>query len=154
MTRSSRRPIGFDRHPFLLSASPPNVHATIEFDGGARPNPGPAAIGYVLHTPDGEETESRHVGESTNNRAEYRALIAALERALDLGCTSVEACGDSQLVVRQVTGEYGVNSDDIRPLHARVEALAAEFDEFAISHVERAENRRADGLVDAAFDGG
>lgn len=129
------------------------MHAEIAFDGGARPNPGPAAIGYVLRTPDGEETESRHVGESTNNRAEYRALIAALERARDLGCTSVEARGDSELVVRQVTGEYGVNSDDLRPLHARVEALAAAFDEFSIAHVSRGENRRADALVDAAFDG-
>lgn len=128
------------------------MHAEIEFDGGARPNPGPAAIGYVVRTPDDEKTHSEHIGESTNNRAEYRALIAALERARDLGCTRVSVEGDSQLVVRQVTGEYGVNSDDIRPLHARVEELAAAFEEFAIEHVGRDDNRTADALVDAAFD--
>lgn len=129
------------------------MHAEIEFDGGARPNPGPAAIGYVVRTDGDEEAHSEHIGESTNNRAEYRALIGALERARELGCTRVEVEGDSELVVRQVTGEYGVNSGGIRPLHARVEALAAEFEEFAIAHVGRSDNRRADALVDAAFDG-
>ena len=128
------------------------MHAEIAFDGGARPNPGPAAIGYVVRTADGEETHSEHIGESTNNRAEYRALITALERALELGCTRASVEGDSELVVKQVNGEYGVNSGDIRPLHARVEELAAEFSAFAIEHVDRSDNRRADGLVDAAFD--
>jgi ribonuclease HI len=129
------------------------MHAEIEFDGGARPNPGPAAIGYVVRTEEGEETHSEHIGESTSNRAEYRALVGALERAKELGCTRVSVEGDSQLVVRQVTGEYGVNSDAIRPLHAEVEALAAEFEAFAIEHVGRDDNRQADALVDAAFDG-
>jgi ribonuclease HI len=74
----------------------------IHFDGGARPNPGPAAIGYIVETDDLTEEGSEHIGESTNNRAEYNALIRGLEVASEKGCTEVEARGDSQLVVEVV----------------------------------------------------
>ena len=87
----------------------------VKFDGGARPNPGPAAIGYIVETGDWTEGGSEHIGESTNNRTEYRALIQGLELASEKGCTEVEARGDSEVIVKQVRGEYGVNQLNLIP---------------------------------------
>ena len=83
--------------------------AVVKFDGGARPNPGPAAIGYIVEADDWTEEGSDLIGESTNNRAEYHALIRGLEVASEKGCTEVEARGDTQLVVKQVRNEWSVN---------------------------------------------
>ena len=127
--------------------------AVIHFDGGTRPeNPGPSAIGYIVETDDWTEEGSEHIGESTSNRTEYHALIQGLELASEKGCTEVEARGDSELVVKQVRGEYGVNQPELRPLRDRVQELADEFEEFEIHYIPREENWEADELVDQAFD--
>jgi len=126
--------------------------AVIHFDGGTRPNnPGPSAIGYIVETDDWTEKGSEHIGESTNNRTEYHALIQGLEAASNQGCTEVEARGDSQLVVNQVRGEWSVNKPELRPLRNRIQKLADEFEQFEIRHIPRQENREADKLVDQAF---
>ena len=127
--------------------------AVIHFDGGTRPeNPGPSAIGYIVETDDWTEKGKEHIGESTNNRTEYRALIQGLELASEKGCTKVEARGDSEVIVKQVRGEYGVNQSELRPLHNRVQELADKFEEFEIHYIPREENWEADELVDRAFD--
>ena len=127
--------------------------AVVKFDGGTRPdNPGPSAIGYIVETDDWTEEGSEHIGESTNNRTEYRALIQGLELASEKGCTVVEARGDSELVVKQVRGEYRVNQPELRPLRDRVRESAEEFETFEILWVDREENLRADELVDREFD--
>jgi len=126
--------------------------AVVKFDGGTRPdNPGPSAIGYIIGTDDWTEEGSEHIGESTNNRTEYHALIQGLELASEKDCTEVEARGDSEVIVKQVRGEYGVNQPELRPLRNRVQELADEFEQFEIQHIPREENRKADELVDRAF---
>jgi ribonuclease HI len=127
--------------------------AVIHFDGGARPpDNGPAAIGYTVEI-DGSTEERGHdrIGTATCNEAEYRALIRGLEVASESGCTEVEARGDSQLVVRQVTGDWQTNEHHLRELRDRVRELAEEFEEFEIYYVPREENWEADELVDRAF---
>lgn len=127
---------------------------TIHFDGACRGNPGPRGIGYTVR--DGDEVlaeGSEAIGRGTNNEAEYRALVAGLTRAVDLGVAEVVAVGDSQLVVKQVRDEWAVNAENLRPLRADVLDLAREFDDFTIRHAPRDENETADGLANAALDG-
>ncbi|WP_225333013.1 ribonuclease HI family protein [Halomicrobium urmianum] len=124
----------------------------VEFDGASRGNPGPAAIGYrVLADGDGVEGHE-FVGEATNNEAEYRALRRGLERALEAGHTDVIAEGDSELVVRQVRGQYDVRASNLIDLYEEVRELADEFDDFEIRHVGRSDNGAADDLANAALD--
>ncbi len=126
----------------------------VNVDGGARGNPGPAAIAAVVATPEGEVLESRGeaIGPATNNVAEYRALLLGIERARELGANQVELVGDSELVVKQVRGEYRVKDAGLRPLHAEVLKRLSEFDGWSISHVRREHNAAADALVNAALD--
>jgi ribonuclease HI len=126
----------------------------VNVDGGARGNPGPAAIGVVVSTPDGEvlEEHSERIGSATNNVAEYRALMLGLERALALGAREVELIGDSELVVRQVQGEYKVRDEVLWRLHKHVIRALAEFDSWSIRHVRREENEAADRLVNEVLD--
>jgi ribonuclease HI len=126
----------------------------VNVDGGSRGNPGPAAIAAVIASPEGEVFEERgeRIGEATNNVAEYRALLLGLERAAELGAREVEVIGDSELVVRQVRGEYKVKDAGLRPLHQRVRDLLETFDRWSIRHVRREENEAADVLVNAALD--
>ena len=126
----------------------------VNVDGGARGNPGPAAIGVVVSTPDGEvlEEHSERIGSATNNVAEYRALMLGLERALALGAREVELIGDSELVVRQVQGEYKVRDEVLWRLHKHVIRALAEFDSWSIRHVRREENEAADRLVNDVLD--
>ena len=126
----------------------------VNVDGGARGNPGPAAIGVVVSTPDGEvlEEHSERIGSATNNVAEYRALMLGLERALALGAREVELIGDSELVVRQVQGEYKVRDEVLWRLHKHVIRALAEFDSWSIRHVRREENEVADRLVNEVLD--
>lgn len=134
-----------------MSGRPLIVH----FDGGSRGNPGPAAIASVVTTPDGDFVEERGeaIGEATNNVAEYRALILAIERARELGASEVELVGDSELIVRQVRGEYKVKDQGLRPLYAAaIEALAG-LDSWSIRNVPRERNAAADALVNATLDG-
>jgi ribonuclease HI len=124
-------------------------------DGASRGNPGPSAIGAVLYAPAADDPiaeVSEAIGEATNNQAEYRAVVAGLERALELGVSDLLIRLDSQLLVRQVIGEYRVRSPGLKPLHRRVVSLLARFRTVAVEHVPRERNRVADALANAALD--
>jgi ribonuclease HI len=126
----------------------------VNVDGGARGNPGPAAIAAVASTPDGEIVAERGeaIGEATNNVAEYRALLLGIELARALETAELELVGDSELVVRQVQGSYKVKQEHLRPLHARVLRELMDFEEWSIRHVRRDENAAADALVNSTLD--
>jgi ribonuclease HI len=127
----------------------------VNVDGGARGNPGPAAVGIVVQDADGgvlEEVGER-IGSTTNNVAEYRALLLGIERALALGASELELIGDSELVVRQVKGEYKVKDANLRKLHGDVKRALAPLESWSIRHVRRENNAEADRLVNEALDG-
>jgi len=128
---------------------------SVNVDGGARGNPGPAAIGIVLRDGDGEvlgEVGER-IGEATNNVAEYRALLRGIELASEHGAEELELIGDSELVVRQVEGRYKVKHAGMKRLHDEVQRALRGFDSWSIRHVRRGENAEADRLVNEALDG-
>jgi ribonuclease HI len=127
----------------------------VNVDGGARGNPGPAAVGVVVQAPGGEVLEERgeRIGRATNNVAEYRALLLGIERAAELGAGKLELVGDSELVVRQVKGEYKVKDATLRELHAEVKRALRVFESWSIRHVRREQNAEADRLVNRALDG-
>jgi ribonuclease HI len=131
------------------------VRLVVHVDGGARGNPGPAAAAAVLSTPDGEvvATASELLGEQTNNVAEYRGLLLGLARARELGATEVDVINDSELIAKQITGEYRVKHPAMKPLHAEAMAQLSHFDTWTIRSVPRAENAHADRLVNEALDG-
>ena len=126
----------------------------VNVDGGARGNPGPAAIGVVVSDTDGTVIDevAERIGVATNNVAEYRALLKGIERAQALGAGEVELIGDSELVARQLTGAYEVKHPSMKPLHAEALAALAAFDRWRIRTVPRAQNAHADALVNAALD--
>ena len=126
----------------------------VNVDGGSRGNPGPAAIAAVVATPDGEILEERgeRIGNATNNVAEYRALLLGIERARELGATEVEVIGDSQLIVRQVNGEYKVKDEGLKPLHRKAQQALRDFDSWKVRDVRREDNEAADLLVNQALD--
>ena len=128
----------------------------VNVDGGARGNPGPAAVAAVVQDPAGEvlEERSERIGRATNNVAEYRALLLGIERARTLGAGQLELVGDSELIVRQVNGEYKVKDATLRELHAEVLRALSGFAEWRVRHVRREENAEADRLVNEALDGG
>jgi ribonuclease HI len=126
------------------------MRLTVHVDGGARGNPGPAAAAAVISGPI-EDESSELLGETTNNVAEYRGLLLGLRRARELGATEVEVINDSELVARQVDGVYKVKHPDMKPLHAAALQALAEFDKWSIRNVPRAENARADALVNEAL---
>lgn len=130
------------------------MKVVLHVDGGARGNPGPAAVGVVVSAPDGSVLEriGQPIGETTNNVAEYRALLLGLERARALGAIEVEAISDSELVVRQVHGDYRVKQATLRDLHRQALAELAAFERWELRHVPRAQNAEADALVNAALD--
>ncbi len=123
-------------------------------DGGARGNPGPAAIGAVILSLDGEVIKeiSKTIGETTNNQAEYQAIIAGLEAAKDLGAEAVDCFLDSELVVKQLKREYKVKNQDLAPLFLRVHNLSVQFKKISYTHVPREKNKEADRLVNEALD--
>ncbi|HEY5943379.1 MAG TPA: ribonuclease HI family protein [Solirubrobacterales bacterium] len=129
--------------------------AIVNVDGGARGNPGPAAIGVVVRDAEGTVIEElgEKIGEATNNVAEYRALLKGIELADAHGVDELELVGDSELVVRQVEGRYKVKNPGMKALHAEVMKALAGFDSWSIRHVRRAENADADRLVNEALDG-
>lgn len=126
----------------------------VNVDGGARGNPGPAAIAAVVQDAEGAVLEERgeRIGSATNNVAEYRALLLGIERAAALGASEVELVGDSELIVRQVKGEYKVKDATLRNLHAEVKRALALFERWSIRHVRREQNAEADRLVNEALD--
>ena len=128
-------------------------HAYVYFDGASRGNPGPAAIGWVIVTSDGIVAEGGEtVGRATNNQAEYEALLRGLRAARDYGFDSVEVKGDSELIVKQVTGAWNANDPDLREHRVTARELLAEFDEWELDHVPREINERADQLANEALD--
>ena len=133
-----------------MSADP----LVVNVDGGARGNPGPAAIAAVIRDPDGEVVEERaeSIGPATNNVAEYRALLLGIERARALGADEIELVGDSELVVKQVRGEYRVKDAALKELHNRVRQKLERFDDWSIRHVRREDNEHADRLVNETLD--
>jgi ribonuclease HI len=126
----------------------------VNVDGGARGNPGPAAIAAVAGDESGEVLLERgeEIGTATNNVAEYRALLLGIELARELGARRLELVGDSELVVRQVEGRYKVKDANLRQLHSQVREALAKFDEWSIRHVRREENAAADALVNQTLD--
>jgi ribonuclease HI len=130
------------------------VKVVVNVDGGARGNPGPAAVAAVATAPDGEllAERSEAIGEATNNVAEYRALLLGLELARELGATDVEVVNDSELVARQVGGEYRVKHAGLKPLYLDAMRALRGFDSWSVRSVRREHNDRADALVNEALD--
>jgi probable phosphoglycerate mutase len=130
------------------------LKAKLSTDGGARGNPGPAAYGYVLETDDGTVLDARGkaIGVATNNVAEYRALVEGLRKALELGVQELEVVSDSELLVRQMTGEYKVKNETLRELNEEAESLARKLDRVRYTAVRREHNELADRLVNEALD--
>jgi ribonuclease HI len=127
---------------------------TVNVDGGARGNPGPAAIGVVVRNGGGEVLAEvgERIGEATNNVAEYRALLRGIELAVAHGADELELVGDSELVVRQVEGRYKVKNAGMKELHSEVKRALRDFDSWSIRHVRREQNADADRLVNEALD--
>jgi ribonuclease HI len=130
------------------------VRIVVHVDGGARGNPGPAAIAAVASTPAGEALAERnaYIGEATNNVAEYRALLLGLELARELEASEVEVVNDSELVARQIGGEYKVKHAGLKPLYLEAMRALREFDRWSVRSVRRDGNVRADELVNEALD--
>jgi dinuclear metal center YbgI/SA1388 family protein len=138
----------------VRSANRDDLRYHLYTDGGARGNPGPAGIGARLMTAGGDVVEdvSDYIGKATNNVAEYQALIAGLEVALDRGVERLDVFLDSELVVRQVNGQYKVKDAGLKPLHAQACLLLSKFHEVDVRHVRREQNSAADALVNQAID--
>jgi ribonuclease HI len=130
------------------------VKARLSTDGGSRGNPGPAAYGYVLESEDGHVLDARGeaIGTATNNVAEYRGLIAGLESALERGVDELEVVSDSELLVRQMLGEYKVKNETLRELQREAAELASQLSRVTYKAVRRADNELADRLVNEALD--
>ena len=128
--------------------------AKLSTDGGARGNPGPAAYGYVLEADDGTVLDARGqaIGVATNNVAEYRALVAGLVKAVELGVDELEVVSDSELLVRQMTGDYKVKNETLRDLNDEAAALARKLGRVRYTAVPREHNELADRLVNEALD--
>jgi len=130
------------------------MKAKLSTDGGARGNPGPAAYGYVLEADDGTVLDARGetIGVATNNVAEYSGLIAGLRKAVELGLEELEVGSDSELIVRQMTGEYKVKNEALRALKEEAEDLADRLPKVKFTSVRRERNELADKLVNEALD--
>lgn len=131
-----------------------NSKLIIFTDGGARGNPGPAGIGATLKNEAGElrGEVSEYIGETTNNQAEYKAVIAAIEKAKELGATELDFYLDSQLVVEQLNGNYKVKNVDLAPLFVKIHNQRLNFKKTTFTHVRRENNKEADALVNLALD--
>lgn len=121
-------------------------------DGAARGNPGPAGAGVYMKVGDKEHRFHRYLGETTNNQAEYAALLLALEEAANLGVTHLQIFADSELMVKQVNGEYKVKNAGLKPVFAEAKERIAGFTDFEIAHVRREQNSEADSLANQAID--
>jgi ribonuclease HI len=133
----------------------PGTKLTVNVDGGSRGNPGPAAVAAVVRDAEGEvlQEKGETIGSATNNVAEYRAVLLGIELAAALGASELELVGDSELIVRQVKGEYKVRDRALRDLHAQVKRALEPFERWSIRHVRREQNAEADELVNEALDG-
>jgi ribonuclease HI len=127
---------------------------TIYTDGASRGNPGPSAIGVIIKDETGKTiaTISKRLGSTTNNQAEYRAIVAGLEKAISLGARQVTLKSDSELVVKQLNGLYKIKNAALRPLYQEAVRLIGPFESFSISYVPREQNAAADALANQALD--
>lgn len=143
------------------------MHFVIYTDGGARGNPGPAGIGVVIYRAGQQDSRTagqhhlklvekfgRYIGETTNNQAEYQALLAALQRARELGATEIDCMMDSELAVRQLNREYKVRNKELAPLFVKVWNETLHFKRVRFTHIPREENKEADKMVNEAIDRG
>ena len=123
-------------------------------DGAARGNPGPAGAGAYITSADGEMVAEvrEYLGEMTNNQAEYRALKCGLEKARDIGAKRVSIRADSELMVKQLNGEYRVKNSELKPIFREVSALLSYFESWEAAHVPREQNKEADRLANEAID--
>jgi len=126
------------------------VECELYVDGASLGNPGPAGYGYVIRCEDGIHKASGHIGVTTNNVAEYRALIEGLRRCLELGCRRVRVCSDSELLVKQLRGDYRVRSRNLIALHGEALELMRSFESVEVVHVSRELNVEADRLAKSA----
>ena len=148
---------GHPRTPGRSNPAPPvknfpkSKRLIINSDGAAVPNPGPAGIGAVLRNDRGDIVAeiSKYIGPATNNKAEFLALIAGLERALELGAEHVDINSDSELIVRQIEGKY--RSKAMKPLFDQVVSLLGEFKSYTVQHIPREQNKEADALSKRAL---
>jgi ribonuclease HI len=160
--RGEAMAVAYDDKVVVQGARPADLTALISegggrahvyFDGASRGNPGPAAIAWVVVTSDGiVEEGSERIGEATNNQAEYEALVRALTVAKEYGFDEVDVRGDSELVVKQVRGEYDTNDPELREKRVDVLELLDTFDRWSLAHVPREINDRADSLANEALD--
>lgn len=129
-------------------------HVVAHIDGASRGNPGPAAYGVVLENQDGTPltTLSKTLGNTTNNVAEYQALLAVLDYALEHHIRRLKVLSDSELLALQIQGVYKVKSPDLKPLHERARSAIARLESFSIQHVPREHNREADKLANKVLD--
>ncbi len=137
--------------PGNLPLWPEKESATVYTDGASSGNPGPAGIGVLIISGDRRVTISEYIGEATNNVAEYRALIRALEEAQRMGITKVRILLDSELLVKQLAGRYRVRSKHLLPLHNRVLSLLKGFDSYEVFHIPRQDNTQTDALARKAI---
>lgn len=159
---NAQTPSLFGENSDALAAAKPTISAnsaawiTANVDGGARGNPGPAGYGAYIRDAEGRVIAqlSEYLGHKTNNFAEYSALLAALEYAIKHNYRALKVISDSELMVRQMTGQYKVNSADLRPLYDKARTLVRQLDKFAIEHVLRTKNQQADRLANDAMDRG
>lgn len=136
------------------TSTPTTAAYRANIDGGSRGNPGPASYGVVIRDPRGEIVAKlkKYIGRSTNNVAEYYGLIAALDYAQQHGIRALQVQSDSELLVRQMLGQYKVKSPELRPLYERARKMAQAFDSFKIEHLYREQNAEADALANEALD--
>jgi len=160
--RGDATAVAYDDKVVIQGRSPADLEAVIRegggrahvyFDGACRGNPGPSAVGWVIVTGDGIAAEGgQTIGRATNNQAEYEALIRALEVARDYGFDDIDVRGDSELIVRQVRGQWDANDPDLREHRVTVRELLTAFDDWSLEHVPREINDRADELANDALD--
>ncbi|NIB98645.1 ribonuclease HI [Halobacterium sp. R2-5] len=155
--------VAYDDKLVVQGGNPTDITAVVEpdrggrvhayFDGASRGNPGPAAVGWVLVSGDGIVAEQGEtIGRATNNQAEYEALLAVLETAVEFGFDEIEIRGDSQLVEKQVKGAWDTNDPELRKKRVRVRELLERFEAWSLTHVPREVNDRADELANEALD--
>ncbi|QZA88953.1 ribonuclease HI family protein [Salinarchaeum sp. IM2453] len=156
--------VAYDDSVVIQGQNPQRLQAVISdtagrahlyFDGASRGNPGPAAVGWVIVTSDGIVAEgSDTIGTATNNQAEYQALIAGLEVASEYGFDELQIRGDSELIIKQIRGEYQVSDPTLREHRVTAHELLSEFSDWELTHVPREVNNRADSLANEALDHG
>ena len=138
----------------MPNPSSENKQVIAHIDGGSRGNPGPAAYAVVVSAADGTRLASlsKYLGHATNNVAEYQGLLAALDYAIEHNCRHLKVITDSELLARQINGQYKVKNPNLKVLYDRARTLIAQFDAFRIEHVRREHNREADRLANEAMD--